>query len=44
MTVLTNCRSLPVWSGFDELFPVLTFLTVDQLHDTLITDDVKLNT
>ena len=33
---LTNFPSLPVRSGFDELFPVTTFLTVVQSHDTLI--------
>ena len=33
---LTNFPSLPVRSGFDELFPVTTFLTVSQSHDTLI--------
>ena len=32
---LTNFPSLPVRSGFDELFPVTTFLTVSQPHDTL---------
>ena len=32
---LTNFPSLPVRSGFDELFPVTTFLTVSQSHDTL---------
>ena len=34
-------RSLPVRSGFEELFPVRTFLTVSQSHDALNTDDVK---
>ena len=33
---LTNFPSLPVRSGFDELFPVTTFLTVVQSHDMLI--------
>ena len=33
---LANFPSLPVRSGFDVLFPVTTFLTVSQLHDTLI--------
>ena len=33
---LTNFPSLPARSGFDELFPVTTFLTVVQSHDMLI--------
>ena len=31
-----NIQKKEVRSGFDELFPVTTFLTVSQSHDTLI--------
>ena len=45
---LTTFLSLPVRSGFEELFPGKTFLTVSQSRDrliscTLMTSNVKLS-
>ena len=38
---LATFQSLPGRSGFKELFPVRTFLTVSQSRDGLNIDDVK---
>ena len=38
---LATFQSLPGRSGYKELFPVRTFLTVSQSRDGLNTDDVK---